>query len=218
MKKNILNGLTIFIVTILLLSVSTSTFATSKEQNEEITDTDNRPAPKIEMLKPSTDSSANLLSLEKTEGINVIIDEHGGRIEPFIPNPEELVSPNMIVDKDERKPVANAQMFPYSAICYVETTFPDAVVTGTATLVSKNLLITAGHMVYDTRKGGMPLEIKVYPGRNGSFQPSGVGVAYANGIFAADRWVNNLDISDDWGCIRIDKDYRIYCWNTRNCV
>lgn len=58
--------------------------------------------------------------------------------------------------------------FPYSAVTYVEATFPDGTrVSGSGAVVGINDVLTAAHVVYSPENGGMAEQVTVYPGHDG---------------------------------------------------
>ncbi len=51
----------------------------------------------------------------------------------------------------------------------MQSTFPNGEVgRGTATLINKNFLITAGHCLYDRDEGGLATEVSIFFGRSGN--------------------------------------------------
>jgi V8-like Glu-specific endopeptidase len=64
--------------------------------------------------------------------------------------------------------------YPYSAVTYIESTFPNGeTYTGSGAVVGKNDVLTASHLIYSPADGGVAEDIKVYPGRDGSNIPFG---------------------------------------------
>lgn len=73
--------------------------------------------------------------------------------------------------------------FPYTLMAYVQTTFPDgSSVYGSGSLVGRNDILTAGHLVYDPAKGGEATRVNITLARDGSSRPfdtiSGESVDY----------------------------------------
>ena len=57
--------------------------------------------------------------------------------------------------------------YPYTAICYVETTWKDGSHTrGTGAMVGPNDVLTAGQMLWDAEHGGSAVSVTVIPGYN----------------------------------------------------
>lgn len=62
--------------------------------------------------------------------------------------------------------------FPFSAVTYVEATFPDGTrVSGSGVVVGINDVLTAAHVVYSPENGGMADRVTVYPGHDGRLDP-----------------------------------------------
>lgn len=74
--------------------------------------------------------------------------------EPY--TPKIICSPQSIFGKDDRIPVPNSKILPYSAIGKIEIRYTNdypALHGGTAFLVSKRVALTAGHCIYDGKLG-----------------------------------------------------------------
>lgn len=146
----------------------------------------------------------NTLNYANIENLNNILTN---KTEPYFP--DELltsVSPNALVgDNDERSIVLNTLKSPYSAICYIETTYPDGSVgLGTAFMIYKNLALTAGHCVKDDEAGGVTTSIKVYPAKNGSSNP--YGYTYVSEITIDANWLNGENPDEDWALLKLSSD------------
>lgn len=64
--------------------------------------------------------------------------------------------------------------FPYAAMTYIEATFPDGTrVSGSGTMVGRNDVLTAAHVVYDPRLGGAAESVQIEPGRDAFNRPFG---------------------------------------------
>ena len=61
--------------------------------------------------------------------------------------------------------VSTTAQFPYKAVTFLVVTFPDGSrIQGTGTVVGRNDILTATHMVYDPTAGGWAVDVDVYPG------------------------------------------------------
>ena len=84
------------------------------------------------------------------------------------------ISPRSIFGSDGREQVTNYSAFPYTAICYVVTTWPNGGTTsGTGWLFNEDSMMTAAHCVYNEQYGGVATGMKVYPAKNGTNLPYG---------------------------------------------
>ena len=84
------------------------------------------------------------------------------------------ISPRSIFGSDGREQVTNYSAFPYTAICYIITKWPNGRTTsGTGWLFNKDSMVTSAHCVYNEDFGGGAVAMKVYPGKNGLNLPFG---------------------------------------------
>jgi glutamyl endopeptidase len=74
-----------------------------------------------------------------------------------------------IIGDDDRKQVLTTTNAPWCYICALTITMPYGTMVGTGWLISPRTIITAGHCVYDLKRGGgLAMKIAVTPGKNGS--------------------------------------------------
>ncbi len=170
--------------------------------------------PTLEMTTVPTDAAAvgHNLSTNQTYYYhvngNVLPTSADGSIsEPG--SSTEAVSPDAIIGDDNRLIVKPNKMTtnPYYAIAYVYITFPDGTTgNGTATMISPNAAVTAAHILYDSRHGGWPTSITVYPAIYGSadipYLPYGFSTATELAISVPFFETENL-FYGDWAVIRL---------------
>ena len=108
---------------------------------------------------------------------------------------------NTVIGKDERTKVTAVNSNPYNRIAIVFTTWSNGVVSqGTAFMISQEYMLTAGHNVYNSSRGGAAKSIVVYFGANGN--------TYSKKVTAASwSWCasfsTNGSIENDWGAIKL---------------
>lgn len=100
---------------------------------------------------------------------------------------------------DERQRIVDTKQMPWSAIGLVQAMWNRSgglvlVSTGTGTLVSSRIVLTAGHVVYDQTDGWAD-EIVFIPGKNGSEEPFGRSLSVRS--ITQRAWVDNHDSSHD---------------------
>lgn len=123
--------------------------------------------------------------------------------EPYIPN--EVIMPFKVQGEDEREKITWTDKFPYRAISYIESYWPDNSITqGTAFIFNKNVALTAGHCVYDKERGGWAKGITIWPGKRGEYNP--FGTAKATRLHTATGYIENGIFALDWGVIELDKE------------
>lgn len=119
-------------------------------------------------------------------------------IEPETFGVASIISTNE--NSDDRTEVSNTHVFPYSAIAYLELDFLYETYRGTGFLIADNILLTAGHCLYDEEKGGWVKSIVIKPGRKG-FLSMPFGLAESKRVSVAALWKENKDSNYDWGMI-----------------
>ena len=121
-------------------------------------------------------------------------------VAPYVP--DDAILSRIIIGLDDRQPVPSTTTFPFSAICCLLVTYPNGqTLPMTGWLFWYDIVITAGHVVYNSSKGGWATSITVIPGANGSSAPYGSAIGI---MFASDAaWVNNGDRDYDWALIQI---------------
>ena len=122
--------------------------------------------------------------------------------EPFIPS--TLPSVTSIIGEDDRSDVLATQAFPASTICFLEVTFPTKTTYTTGTMIYNDLVLTAGHCVYDYQNHQWATDIKVTPAKFSGLEP--YGYVYAAEMITSNAFVNDTDLRGDWGLIRLQSN------------
>lgn len=123
-----------------------------------------------------------------------VADEPRGKT----PN-SRYIGQESIIGKDDRTQVENTTQYPYSAIAHIESDIGGC----TGWLVDDDLLITAGHCVYDPQSQEWASWATIYPGRHGNQLP--YGSAKAIEFYTVSGWANDGNPDYDYGAIRIDR-------------
>lgn len=133
----------------------------------------------------------------------------------ILENKYESFSPNSAIDTEDREKVTDADNMPFSAICYIDITFPNGeTYPATAFMISGDVAMTAAHCLYDPLLGGWATSVRVIPGKSGyGFFNNPFGDANAEEIVVSTQWQQNVPNSSeipislrdyDWGFIRLD--------------
>ncbi len=118
------------------------------------------------------------------------------------------LAPTALGDNDDPIRVTDTEVAPYSAICYLETEWPDGVMTcGTAFLVGQNVAATAGHNLYDSEHGGWATRVRVWPGKDGyGVFHNPYGTVDCTMMRVSSSWTGSSDPNHDWGVMELDEN------------
>jgi V8-like Glu-specific endopeptidase len=108
--------------------------------------------------------------------------------------------PRQIFGDDDRQQIADAAVFPWSAICHLDITLRDGSRhTGTGWLAGPRVVVTAGHCVHSRHHGGWSRSISVTPGRSGDQAPHG---RLSSAVFrSVTGWTKRGEARFDYGAI-----------------
>lgn len=113
---------------------------------------------------------------------------------------EDAISPFAIIGEDNQKQISNTTDSPYRNVCQLTVHYSDGTVKyGSGTLVYFDVVLTAGHVVYDVEHEGWPSYIDVVPGRNGRERP--LGTTYATKMTTSNSWINDANYDYDWAIL-----------------
>ena len=112
--------------------------------------------------------------------------------------------PASVIGSDERTRVSPTTAYPNRAVGYLSFSSPSAGFCS-ATLVSRDTVITAGHCVHGGGAGGRFFGgLRYYPARDGSLTPYGSCVPRVNGIYVLGGWLERADEAFDLAAIKLD--------------
>ena len=107
-----------------------------------------------------------------------------------------------ILGTDDRQPVMNTTVFPYSAVVFIVATYANgSSYVGSGTMISPDAVLTAGHVIFDPHLKQWPQTVTVYPAINGTIAP--FGHTTASKLLALAGWTENLSSKHDLGIIRL---------------
>ncbi len=118
---------------------------------------------------------------------------------------DEVPSPRKIFGRDNREPVEETDLYPWSTVAKVFATFPDGLVAeGSAVMVGPYQALTAAHVVYDDRHGGWASDVEVIPGFDRGFEP--FGSYFADEIRGFAGFIDDGDFAYDFALLELDAD------------
>lgn len=110
----------------------------------------------------------------------------------------------VVIGQDERLPVVDTTVFPFSAIAYLELedAYGDVVGSCTGTFIGPDALLTAGHCLWDSASDDWTAEnIRVVPGKDADYEP--FGFEYAEDWWVPDQFALSGLSEWDWGLVKL---------------
>ncbi len=115
-----------------------------------------------------------------------------------------------IIGKDNRSYVDNTTGSPQRNVCFIEVRFPDGYEgRGTGTLVNFDVVLTAGHVIYQPEHGGYANYIWVVPGMY-DYVTWPLGTAHGSRTALPSGWVNDHNYDYDWAVVKLTKSFDTY--------
>jgi len=109
------------------------------------------------------------------------------------------VSLESIIGTDQRVRVNSTTSYPARAVALIRSDSGDC----TGWLYGKDIVATAGHCVHDGGFGGSwATNVRVYPGRNGTYSP--YGSCSAKRLYSVTGWTEDRDNKYDYGAIKLN--------------
>ena len=123
---------------------------------------------------------------------------------PPVTSSASAATERSIIGTDDRTQVSDTTGFPFSAIAYLELYDASNTQIGscTATFVGPDVLLTAGHCLWQAGAEGFTKHIHVVPAKDGALEP--FGSEYATDWWVPEDYINSggNDLFD-WGEIRL---------------
>lgn len=109
------------------------------------------------------------------------------------------IDPFSIIGTDDRTRVADTEAWPFSAIGKLVLNFPGGTVIGSGTLIGSHHVLTAGHCIYDHKRGGWLKSGMFYPAQNQSVMP--FGSSRVRKVVSVSGWVEKANPDFDMGIL-----------------
>ncbi len=117
------------------------------------------------------------------------------------------VSTQNVYGPDNRVQIFNTEDFPWSTQCKLRITWPDGSIGGgSGTLIDNQWVLTAGHCMYKSAKGGWATKIEVYPGRDAGYLPFTTQTVFRSGMTSVNHWVQDANFDYDLGLLELPSD------------
>lgn len=163
-----------------------------------------------------TDGEIGAESSDENETI-IFYDCETGETEEVQPGDEEGLSRiadkggTNIIGNDDRIHISDTTGSPQRNVCFIEVHFPDGFEgRGTGTLVNFDVVLTAGHIIYQPEHGGYANYIWVVPGMY-DYVTRPLGSAQCSGKIAAPSgWINSHNYNYDWAVFKLTKSFDTY--------
>lgn len=192
--KNVL--LQMFLVTFIFAAFPS--FANASDNNDEVFESDD-----MSTWSEAVSNASNnaIITIDGDDGMKIIGNNGSEQTIPrILPRLTSTgIAPFAIIGTDNREQVTNVSGF--GAIVEIKSTFMDGSVSyGTGTFITNDIILTAGHMVYDEpHRWGMYFDI--YPGGSNSGYASFFTTRYS----VKAEWVNNKNYDYDYALIKLER-------------
>ena len=118
--------------------------------------------------------------------------------------PDIGIDGKVIWGADDRVRITPTTSYPWRAQTKLFSRFPNGLTYGcSGTLINPKYVLTAGHCVFDSTKGGWANRIEVVPGYDNGYRP--YGSAYATWLRSVTAWTSSADPSYDYALITLDR-------------
>lgn len=157
--------------------------------------------------------NTSLTTTAKNSGITVLsTPAHNGTDDNFESCSTQLqggTDPDSVIGTDTRYQITNTTQGVYKRICSITAYWSNGSggytkSYGTGFLEGPSAVVTAGHVIYNSTKGGWCHHAEVCFARNGSTKP--YGTQSSTTIHTSQAWINSSDSNQDWAVIEIDDD------------
>ena len=152
------------------------------------------------ILKPSTEDVVNGVIKEEAGYEKAPFDQYEGKLLSEV-SPLDLIGP-----RDRRVRNTNTTIHPYNTIAYLTIYYADGTFNrGTGFIIDRDSVLTAGHVVYDKKKG-WATSIIVRPGANGAGNYP-YGAFESTQFYSPVGWTRDNDHDYDYGVININGSF-----------
>jgi glutamyl endopeptidase len=116
-----------------------------------------------------------------------------------VPAKNKGVAPHSVIGGDDRVQEGAPLSYPWEAIAYLSTNQGQC----TGFMLSRDVLVTAGHCVYE---GGWVTSYRVVPGKNGNSEPFGSCSGGIADVWTTSNWITTGSPDYDYGLVKLTCD------------
>lgn len=110
----------------------------------------------------------------------------------------------LVFGDDNRVGITNTTLWPYRTVAKLFSTWPNGSSSGcSGAVVDEKAVLTAGHCVYKSSKGGWATSVTVVPGLSGQYMP--FGQAFATRLDSVEGWTEDENNDYDYALVTIDR-------------
>lgn len=110
----------------------------------------------------------------------------------------------LVFGADNRVAITNTTLWPYRTVAKLFSTWPSGSPSGcSGAVVDEKSVLTAGHCVYKSSKGGWATSVTVVPGLDGQYMP--FGQAFATRLDSVEGWTEDENNDYDYALVTIDR-------------
>lgn len=107
-----------------------------------------------------------------------------------------------IIGADNRVRITPTTAYPWRAVAHLRISWPNGQTGGcSGAFVGPHTVLTAGHCLYQSGKGGWALNVVVTPGKDGATNPYGTVTVGRAGMRSVTGWTNGENWRYDYGAL-----------------
>ncbi len=126
--------------------------------------------------------------------------------------PGPLPPDSLVFGSDDRQRVADTTLPPWSAVVYVESTFPTGSIFGmSGVLAGPYTVLTSALAIYNPDAGGWAESVQVFPGQNQASEGANIiepfGSQFAEFIEVPQSWIDDGDVGSLYGAVLLPERF-----------
>ena len=136
-------------------------------------------------------------------GADARVDDHDQKGEPQKDENGKIL--NSVIGADNRVNISDTTVYPWRAITKLLVRWPNGQGGGcSGTVIAPRYVLTAGHCVNQSSKGGWATSIEIVPGLDGTYRP--YGSAFGTYFRSVTAWTVDQNAEADYALITLDRN------------